>query len=170
MNGKTIKMFIICAIFCALERCVFAEKTCKSGVSLQDDREGSLVDARCNDGASCLSMRVDEIEVEGKIEKDVVVMRCFGQTLEKCKTDYVDVSTLDLNAKMQNTIMTMSQIKITAVGTKGAEGSCCSDSMCNTDLLEKVLEKENPVEKSTATKVSTKLGLIISFAAVFFLA
>ena len=67
------KVYVIYAIFSVLQTSVIADKKCKKGLSLEDDREGSLEEVKGSLGEemcqrdihTCMSIRVDEIEIEG---------------------------------------------------------------------------------------------------------
>jgi len=186
MNGTTKKVYVVYVIFCVLQNYVSAKKKCKSGVSFAEDRKGSLEEVKgsfedddqtCAGDYTCFSIRVDEIEVDGNIKKDVVLMRCSNNNLELCNTAFDGGPEL-VNTRMTQFMEVVYPSAVTKAGTKGAEASCCSDELCNTDLLEKVYTKENPegeeVEEeagtSTGSKTIAKLAFTFCFAAFFLLA
>ena len=86
MNGKTKKVYVVYAIFCVVQNYVSA-KTCKSGVSFADNRKGSLEEVigsiednnQCRGDDTCMSIRVDEIEMDGNISKKLKLCFFFNQ-------------------------------------------------------------------------------------------
>lgn len=166
--------------------------------SLEEAKQ-SIEEKTCEkDTAVCYSILVDEITIGGELKNNVLNMGCFDAGSALCTTLIVNQSANDLNLQMQGEVAELVKPKVVVKGEKGAEGKCCSYDSCNTDLFEKRWVRkeaeaatepateatteatteaateaatEEPVEeKSDGTKVATKLGILYSFAAVFFLA
>merc|ERR1712096_34559 len=102
-----------------------------------DDEVKAIGEGACSQPHhACMSLRVDEIEIDTMIKKDVVLMQCFKNNIMSCQSYYEDKNTAVLNDKMSEWIQaSFPSTKVTAVGTKGAWMTCCSDDYCNTTSL-----------------------------------